>query len=164
MNDNQDLFSTYFTDNNINFRIGGKLLIFSPQKDDSFWLSMKTSVGRNDETNQGYLFSELISTFRFNDWVVFNISPKYFFSGVKSFGAIGISNYINLFDNVLFISEVNTSLKKDSDFNSSLALRYSYNQGKTFDLYYSNAAGIQDMGQLFEDKNHSFGIKLNFLY
>ena len=45
LNDNQDLFSTYFTDNNINFRIGGKLLIFSPQKDDSFWLSMKTSVG-----------------------------------------------------------------------------------------------------------------------
>ena len=106
----------------------------------------------------------MISTFRFNDWVVFNISPKYFFSGVKSFGAIGISNYINLFDNVLFISEVNTSLKTDSDFNSSLALRYSYNQGKSFDLYYSNAAGIQDMGQLFEDKNHSFGIKLNFLY
>ena len=161
---NKDLYSTYLTDNNVNYRFGGKLLILSPQKDDPFWLSLKTSVGRNDESNQGYLFSELLSTFTLNDWIAFNLSPKYLFSGVKSYGALGISSYINLFDNLLFIPEINTSFKSHSDFNSSLAIRYSFNQGKAVDLYYSNAAGIQDIGQLFHDKNNRFGLKLNFLY
>jgi len=163
-NKNKYLYSTYFSDNNVNYRFGGKFLIFSPQKNDPFWLSFKTSVGRNAESNQGYLFSELISTFRINDRLVFNLNPKYLFSGVKSFGALGISTYINLVDNFLLIPEINTSLKKNSDFNSSLALRYSLQKGKSVDLYYSNAAGIQDIGQLFEDNNHSYGLRLNFLF
>ncbi len=163
-NDNQDLSSVYLSDNNLNYRLGGKLLILSPQKDDAFWLSLRTTVGRNDETHQGYLFSELISTFRFNDWMAFNLSPKYFFSGVKSFGGIGLSSFINLSDDLMLISELNTSFRNDSDLNSSLALRYSFRDGKSVDFYYSNAVGIQDIGQLFEDKSHRLGIKLNFLF
>ena len=59
---------------------------------------------------------------------------------------------------------MNASLKNDPDFNSSIALRYSFQPGKSIDLYYSNAAGLQDIGQLLEDKEYRFGIKLNFLY
>ena len=66
--------------------------------------------------------------------------------------------------NVQFIPEINTSLTNNSDFNSTYALRYSYAKGKSVDLYYSNAAGIQDIGQLLENKDSRFGIKLNFLY
>ena len=161
---NKNIYSTYLKDNNVNYRLGGKLLILSPQKEDPFWLSFRATAGRNDNSNQGYLFSELISTFRFNDWVVFNLSPKYFFSGVKSFGALGISSYISLLDNLMIIPEINTISKNYSHFNSSLALRYSLDKGKSVDLYYSNAAGIQDIGQLFADKKHKLGIKLNFLY
>ena len=106
----------------------------------------------------------MISTFRFNDWVVLNLSPKYFFSGVKSFGALGISSYISILDNLMLIPEINTTFKNDSHTNSSLALRYSLGKGKSADIYYSNAAGIQDIGQLFEDQKHRLGIKLNFLY
>ena len=93
-----------------------------------------------------------------------NLSPKYFFSGVKSFGNLGISSYLNLSDDLLIIPEINYSFKNDSDYNSSIALRYSFKEGKSVDLYYSNAVGIQDLGQILEDKKHSFGIKLNFLY
>ena len=67
-----------------------------------------------------------MNTFRFNNWVAFNISPKYFFSGVESFGGVGFSSYINLLDNLQLIPEINTSIKNDSDFNSTLALRYSH--------------------------------------
>ena len=144
--------------------MGGKLLIFSPQKDDLFWMTVRTSVGRNDDTNQGYLYSELINTFRLNDRVVFNLSPKYFFSGVESFGGLGVSSYINLLDNVQIIPEVNTSFNNDSNFNSTIALRYSYSSETSIDLYYSNAVGIQDVGQLLEDKEYRFGFKLNFVY
>ena len=165
-NDNNisSLYSTYLSENNLNYRLGGKLLIFSPQKDDLFWMTVRTSVGRNDDTNQGYLFSELINTFRLNDRVAFNLSPKYFFSGVESFGGVGVSSYINLLNNLQLIPEINTSLKNQSDFNSSLGLRYSFQPGKSIDLYYSNAKGIQDLGQLLEDGVYRFGIKLNFLY
>ena len=165
-NDNNisSLYSTYLSENNLNYRLGGKLLIFSPQKDDLFWMTVRTSVGRNDDTNQGYLFSELINTFRLNDRVAFNLSPKYFFSGVESFGGVGVSSYINLLDNLQLIPEINNSFKNKSDFNSSLALRYSFQPGKSIDFYYSNAVGIQDIGQLLEDKEYRFGFKLNFLY
>ena len=165
-NDNNisSLYSTYLSENNLNYRLGGKLLIFSPQKDDLFWMALRTSVGRNDDTNQGYLFSELINTFSLNDKLAFNLSPKYFFSGVDSFGGLGLSSYINLFDNLQLIPEINTSFKNDSDFNSSLALRYSLKPGKSIDLYYSNAVGIQDIGQILEDNEYRIGFKLNFLY
>ena len=159
-----NLYSMYLGENNLNFRLGGKILIFSPQKNDLYWLSIRTSVGRNNETNQGYLFSEFINTFRVNSWLTLNVSPKYFFSGVESFGGMGFSSYINFSDDLLLISELNTSIKNDSDLNSTIALRYSFSPEKSLDLYYSNAAGIQDIGQLLKDEEFRLGIKLNFLY
>ena len=160
---NSSLYSTYLGENNLNYRLGGKLLIYSPQKEDAYWLAIRASLGRNDDTKQGYLFSEFLNTFRVNNWLAFNISPKYFFSGVESFGGIGFSSYIRLSDNLMLIPEMNSSLKKDSDLNSTLALRYSLSPAKSLDLYYSNAAGVQDIGQLLKDNEYRFGIKLNFL-
>ncbi len=162
---NTNLQRIYLNENTFNYRFGGKLLIFSPQKNDLFWMTLRTSLGRNEGSNhQGYIFSELINTFNVNDWLALNISPKYFFSGVESFGGLGISSNINLLTNLQFIPEINTSFKNNSDFNSTYALRYSYEQDKSVDLYYSNSAGIQDLGQLLENKEFRFGIKLNFLY
>ena len=155
---------TYLNNNNLNYRLGGKFSILSPQNYDLFWMTFRTSLGRSDQTNQGYLITELINTFRLNDKVAFNISPKYFFSEVETFGAVGVSSYINLSDNLQLIPEINTSFKDDFDFSSSLGLRYSFQTGKSIDLYYSNAAGINDIGQFFEDKEYRFGIKLNFIY
>ena len=162
---NSNLKSIYLNEKTFNYRFGGKLLIFSPQKNDLFWMTLRTSLGRNEGSNhQGYMFSELINTFRLNDWLALNISPKYFFSGVESFGGIGISSNINLLENLQFIPEINTTLKDNSDLNSTFAFRYSYAQDKSVDLYYSNAGGIQDIGQILQNKEFRFGIKLNFLY
>ena len=128
-------------------------------------MTLRTSLGTNEGGNhQGYIFSELINTFRINDWLALNISPKYFFSGVESFGGIGFSSYINLSDNLMLIPEINTSIKNDSDLNSTLALRYSFSPEKSLDLYYSNAVGVQDIGQLLKNKEYRFVINLNFLY
>ncbi len=163
-NKNNALYNTYLNDNNFNYRLGGKMLIFTPQKDDLFWLTLRTSLGRNNDTNQGYLFSELINTFRFNDWMALNISPKYLLSGVESFAGLGLSSYISLFDNLMFIPEINKTFNNSSDLNSSVALRYAYKRGSSFDLYYTNSVGIQDIGQMFEDKEYRYGIKLNFQF
>ena len=138
-------------------------MFLSPQKNDFLWTSLRTSVGRNDNTNQGYIYSELINTIRLNEWLAINISPKYFFSGRKSFGVIGLSKYINLSDDFQIIPEMNTLLNKESEFNTTVSLRYLFKSSRSIDLYYSNAMGIQDLGQNLrgEDK---FGIKLNFSY
>ncbi len=154
----------YLSKNNLNYKIGGKLLITNPKNNDLFWMAIRTSLGSNDQINQGYLITELINTFRFNNKFVFNLSPKYFYSETKSFGGVGVSSYINLLDNLQLIPEMNISLNSDSDFASSLGLRYSFQPGKSIDLYYSNSAGVQDIGQLLEDKKYRFGIRLNFLY
>ena len=128
-------------------------------------MTLRTSLGRSfGSSRQGYMFAELLNTIRFNDWLALNISPKYFFSGVKSYGGLGVSSYINLSDNLQLIPEINTSLNNESNLNSTLALRYSYSPKSSVDLYYSNAAGILDIGNLSEDKENRFGIKLNFLY
>ena len=162
-NKNIELRNTYVNNNNLNFRLGGKLMIFSPQKNDSIWSSLRTSVGRNQNTNQGYIYSEFINTIRVNSWLTTNINPKYFFSGVDSFGAIGISKYINLGDKFLLIPETNIQLSKESETNNTISLRYSFSPSKSIDLYYSNAIGIQDLGQNLKGKN-KLGLKLNFNY
>ena len=148
----------------MNYKIGGKLSILSPQNHDPFWMTLRTSLGSGNHVNQSYLITELINTFRLNDKFAFNVSPKYFFSDIDSFGAVGVASYINLLDNLQLIPEINFPLKNDSDFVSSLGLRYSFHPGKSIDLYYSNAAGVQEIGQLLEDKRFRFGIKLNFFY
>ena len=162
---NSVLQNIYLNESDFNYRFGGKLLIFSPQKNDLFWMTLRTSLGRNEGSNhQGYMFTELMNTFRLNNWLALNFSPKYFFSGVESFGGIGFSSYIDLSSNLMLIPEINTSIKNDSDLNSTFALRYSLSTEKSIDLYYSNSAGIQDVGQLLQEKKSRIGIKLNFLY
>tara|TARA_B100000674_G_scaffold449372_1_gene418496 strand:- start:621 stop:1037 length:417 start_codon:yes stop_codon:yes gene_type:complete len=138
-------------------------MIFSPQKNDGLWSSLRTSVGRNDETNQGYIYSEFMNTLRINSWMATNISSKYFFSGLDSFGALGISKYINLSDNIIIIPEINVQLSKESESNKTISLRYSYSSSRSIDIYYSNAIGIQDLGQNLKGKD-KLGIKLNFNY
>ena len=64
----------------------------------------------------------------------------------------------------MLIPEVNTSIKNDSDLNSTLAIRYSFSPERSLDLYFSNAAGIQDIGQLLKEEEYRLGIKFNFLY
>jgi len=165
INKNSILQNTYLNENVLSYRFGGKLQIFSPQKNDLFWMTLRTSLGRNEGSNhKGYMFTELMNTFRINNWLAFNISPKYFFSGVESFGGIGFSSYINLSDNLMLIPEINSSFRNDSDFNSTLALRYSLSPKKSLDLYYTNSSGIQDLGQILQEKKSRVGIKLNFLY
>ena len=44
------------------------------------YLDNQFAEGKNDDTNQVYLVTELLNIFRFNDRFSFNVSPKYVFS------------------------------------------------------------------------------------
>ncbi len=161
---NSEIRKTFLDQDNLNYRIGGKLLLLSPQKDDPFWLSSRISLGRNDSTRQGYIFSDLTSTLKLTDWWTFNISPKYLFSGIDNLGSVGISSNVNFLNNFHFISEANIGLTDNSETNSTFALRYSYDSRKSLDFYLTNAVGLIDVGQMLKSDDYKFGVKLNFIF
>ncbi len=161
---NEKFTNTYLDKDNFNIRFGGKFLLFSPQKEDPLWTSLRTSVGRNESTNQGYIFSELINTYRVNNWLAANLSAKYLYSGIEKFGGFGASMYFNVTDNLQIIPEINYLLDKNMQSNNTIAIRYSFSENKSIDLYSSNALNTQDLGQFLRSKDHKFGIKLNLMY
>ena len=161
---NEKFTNTYLDEDNFNIRIGGKLLLFSPQKEDALWTSLRTSVGRNESSNQGYVFSELMNTYRINNWLAANLSAKYFYSGLEKFGGFGASMYLNVTDKLQIIPEINYLLDKNIQHNNTIAIRYSFSENKSMDLYSSNALNTQDLGQLLKSKDNKIGIKLNLFY
>ncbi len=158
------LTSTYLGYNNLNYRVGGKLLLFSPEKNDLIWLSSKLSLGRDLDSRQGYYYADLTSTMKLNNWMSFNISPKYIFSGVGNLGAIGFSNNINLHDSLQFIAETNLGMTKNSSNNSTFSLRYAYSPASSIDVYATNALGFQDIGTMLNVDNYKFGIRMNYIF
>ncbi len=161
---NERFTNNYLDGDNFNIRLGGKFLLFSPQKNDALWTSIRTSVGRNESSNQGYIFSELINTYRINNWLAANLNAKYFFSGIEKFGGFGISMYLNLTDNLQIIPEINYLLDENIQSNNTIAIRYSLSDNKSIDLYTSNALNTQDLGQLLRSKDTRIGFKFNLLY
>ena len=67
---------------------------------------------RNENTNQVYIFSELINTFRINYWITANLSSKFFLSGLDNFSEIGSSLYKSLSVKIRIIPEMNMAFNK----------------------------------------------------
>ena len=161
---NSEIRKTFLDQDNLNYRIGGKFLLLSPQKNDPFWLSSRISLGRNNSTKKGYVFSNLTSTLKLTDWWAFNISPKYLFSGIDNLGSVGLSSNVNFLNNFNFISEANIGVTDNSESNSTFALRYSHDSRKSLDFYLTNAVGLIDVGQMLKSDDYKFGVKLNFIF
>ena len=161
---NSNLTRTYLADHNLNYRVGGKLLFFSPAKNDLIWLSSKVSLGRDLNSRQGYIYADLTSTMKLNDWITLNISPKYIFSGAGNLGAIGLSNNLNLSKDWQFIAETNLGITKNSSNNSTFSLRYAYSPTKSIDVFVTNALGFQDLGTLLSVNNYKFGLRMNYIF
>ena len=161
---NSELTNNFLGHNNFNYRVGGKLLFFNPKKNDLFWLSSRISLGRDLNSKQGYIYSDLTSTIRLNNWVNFNISPKYIFSGNGNLGSIGLSNNMNLSKKIQFIAETNIGITKNSSDNSTFSLRYAFSPVKSIDVFTTNAVGFQDLGTMLSVNDYKFGIRINYIF
>jgi len=164
ISENSLLTSTYLSDNNFNYRIGGKLLLFSPEKNDLIWLSSRVSLGRDLDKRQGYIYTSLISTVKLNDWLTFNINPKYIFSGVGNLGALGFSSNVNLLENLQLVAETNLGLSKNSGNNSTFSIRYAFSSEKSIDVYTTNSVGFQDIGTMLSTNDYKLGIRVNYIF
>ena len=138
--------------------------IFSPNKGDLYWLSIRSTIGRDQKSVQGYLFSELITTIPVMKKLYVNINPKYAWSSIKSTGGIGLSLNYQFNNKFSIIPEMNLNFRDNNDNNNSLSIRYFINEKKSLDFYYTNALGIQDMSQLVRSKENKFGIKYNLYF
>ena len=159
-----DLTSTFIGENNFNYRVGGKLLLFSPEKNDLFWVSSRVSFGRDLDSRNGYIYTDLISTVKLNNWLTININPKYIFSEVGNLGAIGFSQNINLLKNLQFITETNLGITKNASDNSTFSLRYAYSPSNSIEVFATNAISFQDIGTMLSVNDYKFGIRINYLF
>ena len=149
---------------NLNNRFGGKLLFLSPTKGAPFWLSSRITLGRDQESDQGYSFIELNSTKELNPTLALNINPKYVWSGHGNIGGIGLGINYKLNNKFQLIPEINFNIPDNAHNNNSIILRYLKNEKRAFDLYLSNAFGSQDIGQLIKSKDYKYGFKINLIF
>ena len=116
------------------------------------------------DSRQGYIYTDLTSTIKLNDWLTFNINPKYTFSGIQNLGALGFSNNIKLSRNFQFIAETNFGITNNSSTNSTFSLRYAYSSASSIDVYATNALGFQDIGTMLNVDDYKFGIRMNYIF
>ena len=159
-----NLKNTYFGNGNFNNRFGGKLVLLSPPKGDPFWLTSRITLGRDQKSDQGYLFGEVISTLKINTKTRLNINPKLAWSGINSINGIGLGLNYELIKKIHFIPELNINFSEVDNNNSSFTFRYLPKENKSIDFYISNALGTQDMAQMLKSNKLRIGLKLNYLF
>ncbi|WP_269623280.1 hypothetical protein [Prochlorococcus marinus] len=161
---NKRFANSFMGSENFNTRIGGKFVLLSPLRGSNSWLSTRISVGRNQESKQGYMFYELINTYDINKSLAINYNPKIAWSGYGALSSFGVSTNLQLAEKYQFISELNLAILDSSETNYTFALRRLFNDYFNLDLYISSAEGIQDIGQFFKSKKLRTGFKLNIIY
>jgi len=158
------LKNTYMGRQNFNNRFGGTLNLLNPKKGDPLWLSKRITLGRDQKSNQGYLFAELLSTFMISPKTALNINPKLSWSGIKTINGIGLGINYQLTNKINLIPELNYNFSTKNYFNSTLIFRYIASKNKSFDIYLSNAEGTQDLSQLLKSEEIRFGFKFNYIF
>ena len=127
-------------------------------------MSLRTTLGRDQKSVQGYLFTELLNTFHLNNRLTLNISPKYAWSGIQSTGGAGLSIEYKINEKFLFSPEMNINLLNTKDNNNSFIFKYLISENNSLDLFLTNALGIQDMSQLIKSKETKVGIRYNLMF
>tara|TARA_Y100000589_G_scaffold61480_1_gene52625 strand:+ start:9070 stop:10908 length:1839 start_codon:yes stop_codon:yes gene_type:complete len=164
LKDNQiknNIINTYLNDNNIFYRVGGKLNIFNQSRGDYIFSTLNISMGRelNNSNSQGYGFLELANTRLFGNKIATNLSPKFTWNNVAISSSLGISSNFALSNSIEFIPEFNLSTSSNSENNYAFVLRKKISKTKTIDLFITNAAGLSEIGQMFKSNQNSYGLK-----
>ena len=115
------------------------------------------------ETWPGYLFLENINTISISKRIQFNLTPKIAWTGSDNPSAIGSSLIFNINDYYSILLENNTALR-NAESNFTTALRISPNKNRYFDLFITDAVNFNDIGELVNAQEISYGFKLGFKF
>jgi len=158
------LKNTFMAKNNLNNRFGAKLNFLSPVRGDYFWLSSRLTLGREQTTNQGYLFGEFMSTIEITPKLALNLNPKLTWSGIETIKGMGVALNYELIEKIHLIPEFNYIFSEDNNSNAGFMVRFLPTENKSIDFYVSNAEGSQDLGQMLKSKDLRMGIQMNYLF
>ena len=151
----------YHDPERIYIRGGGKAKILSQDKGDFITSSLRVSAGRLKGT--GWVFGEILNTYKISKILSFNLNPKSSFSGTGNPLGIGTSLNWKIRPNISIIPEANFALKESQN-NWTLAIRFSPSEDKYIDLYTTNSLSFVDTGQLMRAEEQSFGINLGTIF
>ena len=159
---------TFIGNGDINFRVGGKAMIYRPTRALPIWSGLRATVGRSGGVQgQGFFFLEQSNTWEANRRLAFSINPKLAWSGSGVSWGVGLAANLQLAKRFQLIPEVNvvgSDLGGQNGSNGTLALRWLATDRAALDIYASNAAGLLDLGQLLNTNQVRVGTRvvLNF--
>ncbi|KGG16311.1 MULTISPECIES: hypothetical protein [unclassified Prochlorococcus] len=159
-----NIINTFMSSNNFNTRVGGKFVLASPLRNKPFWLTGRISLGRNQQSKQGYSYYELINTWEVSDNLAININPKTAQSSLSTITSLGLSMNLQISEKIQLIPETNIILSGATESNATLAIRRLMSDRLYFDIYMSSAIGLQDFGQVLGDHELKAGMKVNYIY
>ena len=142
-------------------RGGGKAVFLSQTNGDPLTIAARVSAGRL--RGNGWLFTELINTYNFNDRLSLNLNPKVSYSGIASPGAIGTSLNWQILKDISLIPEYNFSLNESTD-NWTIAIRFSRFKNIYFDIFSTNSLNFIDTGQMQRSDAESYGFNVGFVF
>ncbi len=160
------LQKNYLSNDGYHWRIGGKGVWLSQLKGDPIWLSARISAGRHNDqkNNSGYVFLESIQTYEFNNKLAINSNPKLAWNGIENIFGLGLSANYQLSNRLQLIPELNLISSQINESNSTMGLRWLFNDSTNIDLYLSNAVGLMDMGQMQRSKSTRLGSKISIKF
>ena len=154
----------YLTPSNSAARIGGKVLLFGNNSENSFNSSLRLSLGRKvfSDNWRGYFFSELINSYHLNNSLSIHLNPK-LASGNKNISGVGISADYKIIKNITIKAEHNLAIE-NAESNTTIAVRKSFQESKFADIYSSNSYSFIDMGQLQRSSKQKFGLRVGIIF
>ena len=85
-------------------------------------------------------------------------------NGIKNIYGLGLSANYQLSNSLQLIPELNLISSQINESNSTMGVRWLFNDSTNIDLYLSNAVGLMDMGQMQRSKSTRLGSKISIKF
>ena len=107
----------------------------------------------------GYIFSEIRNKYSINNWLSFNLNPKFSFTSIGNVNSISSSINWRLNPKFEIIPKANINLN-NAENNFSLTGRTFLSKNMIIDTFVSNSFGVNDMANQFKNENTKYGVNL----
>lgn len=168
------------------WRLGGKVVAFSPLRGAPFWSAARITLGKSTDlfnnaqekiSTNGYVFAEAMATWEVSSNLALNFNPKLLNSAAGQLWGFGVSSNLQLAPGWQLIAEVNATVNnlisldqlivdRNIDINNStqtngtIGLRLQVNDRLAVEAYGSTAASLLDVGQLLSSNQVRWGSRL----
>ena len=163
-NSKNKYFNEYLIPNSLTVRGGGKAILFNQKDGKSLTNGFRLSYGRIlAEKRPGYLFGELINTYKANELIKININPKISYTGIGTIKSLGLGINYKISEWLGIQIERNQSIQ-ESDSNNTFTVNKKPFNNLSINTYISNAVGPIDLGQQLKRNDYISGINISFKY